>query len=55
MTKKTSKFFLDRTTDAIIGGVSIGVINASPLPNSIKGGTTALIGVKMLKNTARGL
>lgn len=53
--KNIGKDLLDIGVGAVFGGVSIGIIEASPLPGTIKTGAGGLIGAGLLKKTSKKL
>lgn len=53
--KNVGKDLLDIGIGAAFGGMSIGIIEASPLPGSIKTGAGGLIGAGLIKKTSKKL
>lgn len=53
MTKDLPRKFIDITTATVIAGPTIGIIGGSNLPTPIKSGASALVGVGLVKGTAR--
>lgn len=51
--KDLPKQFLGIAVGAAIAGPTIGIIQSSPIPSPIRTGTSALIGVGLLKGTGR--
>ena len=50
--KNLTKELIDFTISVPIAGASIGIIQASNLPSSLKTGTSALVGLRLFKGGA---
>lgn len=55
MKKNYTKDVLDVAVNSVFTGLTVGVINQSPLNSNIKSASSGLLGIALLKDTSKKL